>query len=147
MRVTKGGKTGKPRFVAGALGPTNRTDIDLARMFPIRDFAPPASTSCARPSGEQARGLLDGGADILLVETISGIDAGHEPSGMAGAGLILQGFADGERAEGAADGQALAGGEQDGGQDGEPVGHLPREARIHVVDVGNAKEPARRPGP
>ncbi|MBQ4279051.1 MAG: methionine synthase [Rikenellaceae bacterium] len=59
----------KPRFVAGSMGPTNRTasmsaDVNnpAAREVTFDDLA--------AAYGEQARGLLDGGADILLVETI-----------------------------------------------------------------------------
>ena len=37
---------------------------------PIRAFAPSPSTSCAIAYAEQVRGLLDGGADLLLIETI-----------------------------------------------------------------------------
>src|SRR6266566_4731607 len=67
MRVTA--KDGKPRFVAGALGPTNRT----ASISP--DVANPGYRAVTfddlrKAYGEQVNGLLDGGADILLVETI-----------------------------------------------------------------------------
>ena len=60
---------GKPRFVAGALGPTNRT----ASISP--DVANPGYRAVTFNNlraayGEQINGLLDGGADILLVETI-----------------------------------------------------------------------------
>jgi 5-methyltetrahydrofolate--homocysteine methyltransferase len=60
---------GKPRFVAGALGPTNRT----ASISP--DVANPGDRAVTfddlrQAYGEQARGLLDGGVDLLLVETI-----------------------------------------------------------------------------
>ena len=60
---------GKPRFVAGALGPTNRT----ASISP--DVANPGYRAVTfdelRTSyAEQVNGLLDGGADLLLVETI-----------------------------------------------------------------------------
>jgi 5-methyltetrahydrofolate--homocysteine methyltransferase len=58
-----------PRFVAGALGPTNRT----ASISP--DVNDPASRNISYEAlvetyGEAARGLLDGGADLLLIETI-----------------------------------------------------------------------------
>jgi 5-methyltetrahydrofolate--homocysteine methyltransferase len=58
-----------PRFVAGALGPTNRT----ASLSP--DVNDPASRNItfdalAETYAEAARGLLDGGADLLLIETI-----------------------------------------------------------------------------
>src|SRR5215470_2928500 len=60
---------GKPRFVAGAIGPTNRT----ASISP--DVANPGYRAVTfddlRASyGEQIKGLLDGGVDLLLVETI-----------------------------------------------------------------------------
>lgn len=59
----------KPRFVAGALGPTNRT----ASISPdVNDPGYRAITfdQLAEAYKEQVRGLLDGGSDILLVETI-----------------------------------------------------------------------------
>src|ERR1700739_3354141 len=59
----------KPRFVAGAIGPTNRT----ASISP--DVANPGYRAVTfddlrEAYGEQVRGLLDGGVDLLLVETI-----------------------------------------------------------------------------
>jgi 5-methyltetrahydrofolate--homocysteine methyltransferase len=59
----------KPRFVAGALGPTNRT----ASMSPkVEDPAFRAVTfdDLALAYQEQASALLEGGVDVLLVETI-----------------------------------------------------------------------------
>jgi 5-methyltetrahydrofolate--homocysteine methyltransferase len=60
---------GRRRFVAGALGPTNRT----ASISP--DVANPGFRAITFDQlraaySEQARGLLDGGADLLLIETI-----------------------------------------------------------------------------
>jgi len=60
---------GKPRFVAGAIGPTNRT----ASISP--DVANPGYRAVTfddlrQAYGEQVNGLLDGGVDLLLVETI-----------------------------------------------------------------------------
>jgi 5-methyltetrahydrofolate--homocysteine methyltransferase len=58
-----------PRFVAGAMGPTNRT----TSLSPdVNDPAYRAVTfdQVADAYYEQARGLVDGGVDILLVETI-----------------------------------------------------------------------------
>ncbi|MBR0778318.1 methionine synthase [Bradyrhizobium diazoefficiens] len=60
---------GKPRFVAGAIGPTNRT----ASISP--DVANPGYRAVTfddlrKSYGEQIRGLIDGGVDVLLVETI-----------------------------------------------------------------------------
>src|SRR5262249_11358832 len=69
---------GRPRFVAGALGPTH----------PTPPLSPPNRTASISPDvgnpgyravtfdqlreayAEQASGLIDGGADILLIETI-----------------------------------------------------------------------------
>ena len=58
-----------PRFVAGSLGPTNRT----ASISP--DVNDPGARNVSYDELvaaylEQARGLVDGGADLLLVETI-----------------------------------------------------------------------------
>jgi 5-methyltetrahydrofolate--homocysteine methyltransferase len=59
----------RPRFVAGSVGPTNRT----ASMSP--DVNNPAFRSTTFDTlvdayYEQTRGLIDGGADLLLAETI-----------------------------------------------------------------------------
>jgi 5-methyltetrahydrofolate--homocysteine methyltransferase len=62
-------RDGRPRFVAGALGPTNRT----ASISPdVNDpgFRAITFDQLATAYAEQTRGLLDGGADLLLVETI-----------------------------------------------------------------------------
>jgi len=59
----------KPRFVAGAVGPTNRT----ASISPdVNDPGYRAITfdQLAEAYAEQVRGLLDGGSDIILIETI-----------------------------------------------------------------------------
>ena len=59
----------RPRFVAGAVGPTNRT---LSISPDVNDPGLRASTFDAlrEAYAEQVRGLLDGGCDLLLVETI-----------------------------------------------------------------------------
>ncbi|MBA4789570.1 MAG: homocysteine S-methyltransferase family protein, partial [Rhizobiales bacterium] len=62
-------KDGRRRFVAGAIGPTNRT----ASISPdVNDpgFRAITFDELAVAYGEQARGLLDGGSDLLLIETI-----------------------------------------------------------------------------
>ena len=59
----------KPRFVAGSIGPTNRT---LSMSADVNDPAARDITfaeMCAAYR-EQVRGLLDGGADLLLIETV-----------------------------------------------------------------------------
>jgi len=61
--------TTKPRFVAGSIGPTNQTcsmsrDVNnpASRNFYFDDFVQAYKI--------QIKGLLDGGADILLIETV-----------------------------------------------------------------------------
>ncbi|WP_028007261.1 methionine synthase [Solimonas flava] len=59
----------RPRFVAGALGPTNRT----ASISPdVNDPGKRNVTYAELVDAylEQARGLVDGGVDLLLIETI-----------------------------------------------------------------------------
>ncbi len=59
----------KPRFVAGAVGPTNRT---LSMSPDVNDpgFRAISFEELEGAYYEQVRGLVDGGADVLLVETI-----------------------------------------------------------------------------
>ncbi|MGF1636070.1 MAG: methionine synthase, partial [Cyclobacteriaceae bacterium] len=60
---------GKPRFVAGSMGPTNRT----ASISPdVNDpgFRAVSFDQLATAYKEQARALIDGGVDLLLVETV-----------------------------------------------------------------------------
>ena len=60
---------GRPRFVAGALGPTNKT----ASISP--DVNDPGARNVSFDElvaayGEQARALVEGGADLLVIETV-----------------------------------------------------------------------------
>lgn len=60
----------KPRFVAGALGPTTK----LSSMSPdVNDpgFRSISFDQLVEAYKEQCKGLLDGGADLLLIETIT----------------------------------------------------------------------------
>jgi len=60
---------GKPRFVAGVLGPTNRT----ASMSPdVNDpgFRNISFDALVDTYTEATQGLIDGGADIILIETV-----------------------------------------------------------------------------
>jgi 5-methyltetrahydrofolate--homocysteine methyltransferase len=59
----------KPRFVAGSIGPMNRT---LSLSPDVEDPGHRAVTfdQVKRAYAEQIRGLVDGGADVLLVETV-----------------------------------------------------------------------------
>ena len=59
----------KPRFVAGSIGPTNKTasiSPDVSRP----EYRAVSFDELAAAFKEQARGLMDGGADLLLCETI-----------------------------------------------------------------------------
>jgi 5-methyltetrahydrofolate--homocysteine methyltransferase len=59
----------RPRFVAGAVGPTNRTaSISPDVLNP--GFRAVTFDDLRAAYAEQVRGLLDGGADLLLIETI-----------------------------------------------------------------------------
>ncbi len=59
----------KPRFVAGAIGPTNKT-ASLSPDVNNPGFRAVSFDELLQAYYEQAKGLVDGGADILLVETI-----------------------------------------------------------------------------
>src|ERR1700742_4045317 len=60
---------GKPRFVAGAIGPTNRT-ASISPDVGNPGFRAVTFDDLRAAYGEQVRGLIDGGADLLLIETI-----------------------------------------------------------------------------
>ncbi|MFV0366157.1 MAG: methionine synthase [Mangrovibacterium sp.] len=59
----------KPRFVAGSIGPTNRT---LSMSPDVNDpgFRAVTFDELCNAYVEQMNGLLDGGVDVLLVETV-----------------------------------------------------------------------------
>ena len=59
----------KPRFVAGAMGPTNRT-LSISPDVNNPGFRAATFDEMVAAYKEQAAGLIDGGADILLIETI-----------------------------------------------------------------------------
>jgi len=59
----------KPRFVAGAIGPTNKT-LSMSPDVNNPSFRAITYGQLRDAYAEQVRGLLDGGCDCLLVETI-----------------------------------------------------------------------------
>jgi 5-methyltetrahydrofolate--homocysteine methyltransferase len=59
----------KPRFVAGAMGPTNKT-ASLSPDVSRPEYRAISFDQLAEAYKEQARGLMDGGSDVLLIETI-----------------------------------------------------------------------------
>lgn len=59
----------KPRYVAGSIGPTNKT-ASMSSDVNDPGFRAVSFDDLVKAYGEQVKGLLDGGADILMVETI-----------------------------------------------------------------------------
>ena len=60
---------GRPRFVAGAIGPTNRT-LSISPDVNNPSYRAVSFDQVRDAYKDQVRGLIDGGADLLLVETI-----------------------------------------------------------------------------
>ena len=60
--------TERPIFVAGSMGPTARS-LSLASNMNEPGYRPTSFDEMAAVYHEQAKGLMDGGADVLLVET------------------------------------------------------------------------------
>jgi len=67
--ITAENEDGKKRFVAGAIGPTNRT-ASISPDVSNPGFRAITFDQLRDAYAEQVRGLLDGGADLLLIETI-----------------------------------------------------------------------------
>ncbi len=59
----------KPRFVAGSIGPTNRT-LSLSPDVNDPGYRAVTFDELVEAYTEQIRGLVDGGTDVLLIETI-----------------------------------------------------------------------------
>ena len=59
----------KPRFVVGSLGPTNRT-ASLSPDVNRPDFRNVSFEDLRKTYAEAATGLIEGGSDILMVETV-----------------------------------------------------------------------------
>ncbi len=60
---------GRPRFVAGALGPTNRT-ASISPDVNNPGYRAVTFDELREAYAEQIDGLIDGGADLILIETI-----------------------------------------------------------------------------
>jgi 5-methyltetrahydrofolate--homocysteine methyltransferase len=63
------GRSARPCFVAGAIGPLNKT-LSLSPDVDDPGFRALTFDEAREAYAEQVRGLIDGGADLLLVETI-----------------------------------------------------------------------------
>ena len=59
----------KPRFVAGAMGPTNRT-ASLSPDVNNPGYRAITFEELVEAYGEQAKALIDGGVDMILIETV-----------------------------------------------------------------------------
>ncbi|MDX1479017.1 MAG: homocysteine S-methyltransferase family protein, partial [Saprospiraceae bacterium] len=59
----------KPRFVAGSMGPTNKT-TSLSPDVNNPGYRATSFDEMKAAYKEQARGLIDGGVDLLMVETV-----------------------------------------------------------------------------
>lgn len=59
----------RPRFVAGAIGPTNRT-ASISPDVNNPGFRAVSFDDLRVAYGEAVRGLIDGGSDIILIETV-----------------------------------------------------------------------------
>jgi len=64
-----GKEDGRPRFVAGAVGPTNRT-ASISPDVANPGFRAVTFDELRQAYAEQVDGLIEGGVDILLIETI-----------------------------------------------------------------------------
>lgn len=62
-------KAERPVFVAGSMGPTSKT-LSLSPDAERPEYRPVGFDALAATYADQVRGLLDGGADVLLVETV-----------------------------------------------------------------------------
>ncbi|KAK3738927.1 hypothetical protein RRG08_006494 [Elysia crispata] len=62
-------ETGIPRYVIGSIGPTNRT-LSISPSVEKPEYRNITFDELVEAYAEQTRGLLDGGADVILVETI-----------------------------------------------------------------------------
>src|SRR5919206_178237 len=60
---------GRRRFVAGAIGPTNRT-LSISPDVNNPGFRAVTFDQVKQAYVEQVRGLIDGGAELILIETI-----------------------------------------------------------------------------
>lgn len=66
---TERGDAAQPCFVAGAIGPTNRT-LSLSPDVNNPGYRAVTFDEVAEAYYEQIRGLIDGGVDVILIETI-----------------------------------------------------------------------------
>src|SRR3989441_6854446 len=78
---------GRPRFVAGAIGPTNRT-ASISPDVSNPGFRAITFDELRDAYAEQVEGLIEGGADLLLIETI--FDTLNAKAAIAAIGDLLE---------------------------------------------------------
>uniref|UniRef100_H2Y1G0 Methionine synthase n=1 Tax=Ciona intestinalis TaxID=7719 RepID=H2Y1G0_CIOIN len=78
--------TGVKRYVAGSVGPTNKT-LSVSPSVEKPEYRNITFDELVTSYSEQVRGLLDGGADVLLVETI--FDTANAKAGLFAIQVVL----------------------------------------------------------
>ncbi|MGM9765186.1 MAG: methionine synthase [Candidatus Cryptobacteroides sp.] len=68
LAADNAGNTGRTVFVAGSVGPTSKS-LTLAPDIEAPEYRPYSFRDMVDAYSEQIRGLMDGGADIILIET------------------------------------------------------------------------------
>jgi 5-methyltetrahydrofolate--homocysteine methyltransferase len=81
------GADGRPRFVAGAIGPTNKT-LSISPDVNDPGFREVDFDEMTDVYREQAEGLIEGGADFILIETI--FDTLNAKAGIVAAGQAAE---------------------------------------------------------
>lgn len=69
VRAIKESGADRPVWIAGSIGPTSKT-LSLSPDVNRPEYRPADFDSLANTYSEQVRGLIDGGVDLLLVETV-----------------------------------------------------------------------------
>jgi 5-methyltetrahydrofolate--homocysteine methyltransferase len=67
--AVEAGDPSRPRFVAGAIGPTNRT-LSISPDVNNPGYRAVTFDQLREAYAQAARGLIDGGADLILIETV-----------------------------------------------------------------------------
>ncbi len=78
---------GRRRFVAGAIGPTNRT-LSISPDVNNPGYRAVTFDQVKQAYEEQVRGLMDGGAELILIETI--FDTLNAKAAVAGAWAVFE---------------------------------------------------------
>ena len=80
-------RDGRPRFVAGSLGPTNKT-LSISPRVESPEYRDISFDELAQGYKVQIEGLVEGGADLLLIETI--FDTLNAKAALAAANKVFE---------------------------------------------------------